>query len=208
MKFDIAAIINGSSSHQVNCVEIYLCPNLPSNATPDENVIPVKLGDLNTKIRLSRGLGAGSKTSFLNYHYRDMCYTYDRTSDAQRVTQRTYCNDHDTHIIRKSTSVRLYAICFKEDTLPTHRFPCTRELAHKSMVTRTSYRVNNRLFLHHETVEDMNEQNEGIDNCAGSESEYMYLRYNHAPQVDLVKTQQDIDHVLNTMCFNADIDVV
>lgn len=200
MKFDIAELIDGCQ--HVNCVEIYMCPNIPSNTSPNQNAIPVKLDDLATKIRLSRGLGAGTKTSFVNYQFRNMCYTYDRTSDAQKVTHRTCYKDYDNHIIRKASSVRLYAISVKEDTLPCHRFPCTRDIVHKSIVNRTSYRINNRLFLHHETVEDVDaDVNHKKESYM---SEYMYLRYNHAPQVDLVKIQQDIEHVLNTTCFNAE----
>lgn len=194
MKFEIEPLLRSSSSDPINCVEIYICPNLESDVVPSHDRIPVRLGELADKLRLSKGLGSGTKTTYVNYHYNNLCYTYDMTSDAQKVTHLTFYKDSSMHIIRSTTSVRVYATCMKEDTLPSHRFPCTREMTHKSTVHRTSYRVNNRLFLHHDRV---------VDDDDNDPTEYMYLRYNHVPQVDLVKLQNDIDHVLNTTCFDV-----
>ena len=78
----------------------------------------------------------------------------------------------------------LYAVCLDEDVLPSHRFPCTQEIVKEGSVTRSSMRINNRMFLMH-YIEDGHH--------------YVYVRYQHASNVDIKKMQEDLDKTLNRL---------
>jgi hypothetical protein len=76
----------------------------------------------------------------------------------------------------------------KEETLPSHMFPCTNEISHKTTTQRMSYRINNRTFLCHDKVSEKD-----------TENEYLYIRYNHSQQVDLKKIQADIENSIRSL---------
>jgi len=122
--------------------------------------------------------GAGYETHLTNYYFKDIVYTYDMTNDGQRVTKRTFVKDE------KHTQ-GLYVLCLDEDTLPSHRFPCVRDLSHKNTITRRSYRINNRVYLNHDIVHE----DESVTDA-------LYFKYNHAPKVDVKQIQNDIDRAL------------
>lgn len=203
MKIDIAAIIN-KQSNNVNCIEIYICRNFigGENATNATNatVIPVD-ANLTSPIL---GLGTGTQSKIESYWYRDMCYTYDTANDAQRVTKRSFYNDH---IIQYGMHC-MYVVVLNEDTLPSHMFPCVNEITNNNTTSRTSYRINNRMFLYHDVVGEYAIGTYGSNDGSNEKkvintSEYLYLRYKHSQQVDLIKIQADIDRVIRILCSNS-----
>jgi hypothetical protein len=117
-------------------------------------------------------------TEFVDYHHRDLCYSYDRSNDSQRVTRKKFKKD-----------VRLkqwYAVAYDEEVHPSHRFPCVEEIAQIVRTKRSQVRLNNRMYL----VHDINVE---------SKEEYLYIRYNHSTQVDLKKIQFDLIKISRIM---------
>lgn len=149
-----------------NYVEIYICPD----NVRDTNEIDV---GHKSPLQLGSGLGNGTKQELREYHHRDMAYIYDLENDAQRVVRK----------LAQSMSVQgnMFAISFIEEVLSSHRFPCTNNIAHITKITRTTYRINNRMFLVHDKDETSN---------------YYYIRYHHSGNVDTLKMQQDLDRAI------------
>ena len=161
-------------SDDVNCVEIYVGTGVGAASTC-KTVVQVAASSCPNLA----GFGAGHTSRYKDYYFGDMSYSYDLSNDGQRITSRKLVND-------VTPAPKLYVMCFKETTLPSHRFPCTRNLSHTSETLRTTYRINNRMFINHDRTD--------------SEAKgYVYIRYNHSTQVDLAKMQNDLDRVINLL---------
>lgn len=156
-------------TEKCNYVEIYICPDIVRN----EREIDVGHA---TTLQIGSGFGNGTKQEMKEYHHRDMAYIYDLENDGQRV-------------IRKSPQSmfiqgNMFAASFQEEVLSSHRFPCTKDIAHSTKITRVTYRINNRMFLVHDKDENSN---------------YYYIRYHHSNNVDIRKMQQDLDRVIGQL---------
>lgn len=159
------------TNDQANVVELYFCPsslessNLSFKCAWNElPKLPIHL----FKNRLDQML-----TEFC---HRDLVYTYDRSNDSQRLCQRTWLQDH--------FQGSQYVVVFQEETLPTHRFPCTQEINEQRTIHKIHYKINNRLYL---IVEK--EKDEWI----------IYLRYQHASNVEMDKMNEDWKYIVNTL---------
>jgi hypothetical protein len=108
-----------------------------------------------------------------DYVYRDITYSYDTSNDFQKVISKTPINEY----ISKKT----YTIASFEETLPTHRFPCTTDLNNKEKLIKIHFKYNNRIFF----IIEKNENNLYV----------MYLRYNHDYNVDIDKMKEDWDKI-------------
>jgi hypothetical protein len=171
-RVNLESLLKNNAS--INCVEIYLCSD--KSVVDEAGIISIVANH-----QPITAFGAGHETTLTNYYYKDMCYTYDMTNDGQRVTKRTLFYD-------AKLNNGIFVVCLNEDTLPSHRFPCVRDISHMNVITRTAYRVNNRMYIHHDIIND-----EGIT------TDCFYLKYNHAPQVDLKQMQNDTDRALNVL---------
>ena len=165
----------------VNCVEVYICHVPPKKPELEgtSSAIDVywnKSNDI-TKI-LKNYMNFKNSTEIVEYYYRDLCYSYDRSNDGQRVVRKKCKKDIYTDTC--------YAIAYEEEVLPSHMYPCVDEQSHKTFIQRNSYRVNNRMYIIHD-----------ID--LESKDEYMYIRYNHSPQVDFKKNEIDFQRAYNTL---------
>mgnify|MGYP003346781732 CR=1 FL=1 len=60
------------------------------------------------------------------------------------------------------------------------------EQSNKKLLQRNTYRINNRMFIIHDIELDTKE-------------EYVYIRYNHSPQVDLKKNEIDFQRAYNAL---------
>lgn len=130
----------------------------------------VRIGwDKSCKIPMHRGTPMHLK----EYHHRDLCYTYDMENDAQRVVRKTLLHDKRVG--------KTYIAAYEEEVLPTHCFPCVQEITHEAEVHRISYRINNRMFLYHDKIGSW---------------EYVYIRYQHAQNVDMKQMNADIHRIL------------
>jgi len=169
----------------VNCVEIYLSKHIGQNT--DTNVIDITI-DAETKSLLGK-FGKGSFNKFKNYYHKDYQYSYDLSNDAQKVTKKTHVQDWNPHN-------RIYVVAYNENVLASHRFPTTAEISNINIIERTTYRINNRLFIYNDKVygENMNE-----DADEDVYYEYIYIRYNHSSQVDTKQMQTDIERVVRQL---------
>lgn len=163
----------------VNCVEVYICYVKPKNIENSSSIIDIswnKSNDIN-KI-LKNYLNYKSSTELVEYNYRDLCYVYDRSNDGQRVIRKKFIKDTYTD--------SCYAVSYEEEILPSHTYPCVNELSNKKTLQRNTYRVNNRMFIIHDIELE-------------SKEEYVYIRYNHSPQVDLKKNEIDFQRAYNAL---------
>ena len=181
-----------------DCVEIHLSKNIGQNS--DSHVVDITT-DLETKSLLAK-FGNGSFSKFKNYYYKDYQYSYDLSNDAQRVTKKIHTYDVNLH-------ARIYVVGYNENVLMSHRFPTTAEISNTNIVERTSFRINNRLFIYNDKVfgehnDATSEHNDATSehnnvNYVNSYDEYIYVRYNHSPQVDLKHMQTDIERIVRQL---------
>ena len=123
------------------------------------NLVEVYFANAPSTLDLTTIFGNGSMTKTIEYHMCDLCYSYDTANDGQRVTRRIPLNYDDI-------AHGIVAIVYNEETLPSHRFPCTNDINQKNVVEKRSYRVNNRTHVLHEV--------------GGS----LYIQYRHSQVVD------------------------
>lgn len=163
-----------------NSVDIYVSKHIGQN---NSHVIDVSV-DPETKGLLVK-FGNGSFTKYKNYYHKDYMYSYDLSTDAQRIVKHTHILDTNPH-------ARIYTVSYNENVLASHRFPTTDEMINTNILERTTYRINNRLFLYNDRV-----YNETTD--PEVYHEYVYLHYNHSPQVDIKHIQLDIERVVRQL---------
>jgi len=157
-------------SDDANTIEIYICPGQISHTSQEVQVGWKK------PFKWIQNMGQGQKSKMREYHHRDMTYSYEVESDLQRVVRRTFVKDGSVK--------QMYIVAIKEDVLPTHRFPCTNDIVHENDIERVVYRVNNRMFVYHDK--------EGV-------WEYVYVRYQHAANVDMKQMQSDLQRTLKRL---------
>jgi hypothetical protein len=183
-QFDLSSCITDG----VNCVEVYICKNKPEMTNHTDNdsasgslssIIDVSWNTANDLTKILKGYANFKNTTeVVEFYYRHLCYTYDRANDSQRVTHKKFIKDMATD--------NCYAVSYDEEVLPSHMYPCVIEQSHKTQIKRSSYRVNNRTYIIHDVDMDTRE-------------ETMYIRYTHAPQVDLKKYEIDFQKAYHTL---------
>ena len=169
----------------VNCVEIYLSKHIGQN--PDSHVINIT-SDAETKLLLAK-FGKGTFNKFKNYYHKDYQYSYDLSNDAQKVTKKFHIQDWNPHN-------RIYVVAYDENVLASHRFPTTAEISNINIIERTTYRINNRLYIYNDKV--YGENNTKITD-EDKYYEYVYVRYNHSSQVDTKQMQTDIERIVRQL---------
>jgi len=175
---------------RVNCVEIYLSKHIGQNT--DTSVVDIST-DAETKSLLGK-FGKGSFNKFKNYYHKDYQYSYDLSNDAQKVTKKFHIQDWNPH-------ARIYVVAYDENVLASHRFPTTAEISNINIIERTTYRINNRLFIYNDKVYGEN-VNGNVDKNLDEDDvyyEYVYIRYNHSSQVDTKQMQTDIERVVRQL---------
>jgi hypothetical protein len=117
------------------------------------------------------------------YRFKELTYVYDRSNDSQRTLSRMLQKE----ILSQKS---MYIIVLQEETLPTHRFPCSEQIEDNGMILRRSFKINNRLFFIEESYEHVNKKYYSY-----------YIRYQHAPNVDIDKMQMDLNQFLSKFRF-------
>lgn len=117
------------------------------------------------------------------YRYKELLYSYFRSNDGQRTIFRQAFNE------TMDDENRIYRLLLQEDILPSHRFPCSKDIALNERLTRRSFKINNRLYLMEDQIE-ISTKNKPVYQY------HYYIRYTHAQNVDLVKIQQDLDQFI------------
>lgn len=116
--------------------------------------------------------------SIVEYYHQELRYTYDKSNDGQKTTQTIFQKD--------VFDAPWYMVGLREETLPPHRFPCTKDIAHKTYIDRTIYTLSNRLFCYLDTYPE-----EGI--------RHLYFRYQHSPNVDIAKHEGDLQRAIRLL---------
>ena len=169
----------------VNVVEIYWLPQRRPDVQSDTLSVEVGWPNAPTAL-LAKYFGNGSTQRYREYTHRDVICAYDLANDAQRTYQRATAQDH--------LMDRAYVLALHEEPVPPNRFPCVTEIQDISDIVRTTYRINNRMNVVHDTVTD------GSDGPnAGATSDYVYVRYTHAANVDTPRMQQDLQRTLGIL---------
>jgi hypothetical protein len=130
------------------------------------------------------------------YRYKELLYSYDRSNDAQRTVFR------QALVEQWGAAGRVYRLMLQEDILPSHRFPCSKDIQINERLVRRSFKINNRLALVEEQVEIDSEMKKNKEKGgAGTFVYHYYLRYQHAPNVDLDKMQSDLNQFISRYAF-------
>lgn len=134
------------------------------------------------------------------YRYKELLYSYDRSNDAQRTVFRQALEEC------WGAGGKVYRLMLQEDILPSHRFPCSKDIQLNERLVRRSFKINNRLALIEEQVEVDVETETGTKKGKGKDKEvtyvyHYYIRYQHAPNVDLDKMQSDLNQFITRYAF-------
>jgi len=155
----------------VNLIEVYFSPEDFKN----KEVLEIGWKELpNIPVKSFK-----NRTDFeiIEYVHGDLVYSYDISNDFQKVIRKVALNEH--------ISNRFYLVASDEETLPTHRFPCTNAIINKERFTRIYYKFNNRIFFIVEKDE--------------SDVYTLCLRYNHSYNVDIDKMNEDWKTIFTTI---------
>ena len=160
------------SDASINVIESYILPPAPS-------IHPtiIQIGWKTCPVTILKAFSRYPQQSMdlKEYHYRDLVYSFDLSSDQQKLVCRRLKNE--------ATTPTRYTIGIFEDVLPSHRYPCSTETTHDSVVSKTSYKINNRIQLIHDVIDGT--------------SHVLYIRYQHSPNVDMTKMQSDFDRAVS-----------
>lgn len=155
----------------INCIEVYIAMQKDDRKIEVGKRTPFQLYFMQN----------ANLSNIREYHHKDLTYIFDLADDGQKAIRR---------ILIKDTYIgNIYALSYKEDVLPSHRFPCTDDISHKNEIERKIYRVNNRMFVYYDKVKEKDD----------TIYYYVYIRYNHAQNVDLKKMQIDMDNTIQRL---------
>ena len=155
----------------VNLIEVYFAPQ----EFTDKDVLQISWEEVpNIPVTFFK-----NRTDFeiIEYTYRDLVYSYDISNDSQKVIRKIP--------IIENISNKTYLVASDEESLPTHRFPCTNDLNNKEHFTRIYYKFNNRIFFILEKDE--------------RDTYTLCLRYNHSYNVDIDKMKEDWNTIYSTI---------
>lgn len=155
----------------VNLIELYFSPE----DFKSKDILDISWKELpNIPVKFFK-----NRTDFeiIEYVCGDLVYSYDISNDCQKVARKVP--------LYENIANRSYLLASDEETLPTHRFPCTDKLNNKEKFTRIIYKFNNRIFFIVEKDE--------MDNYT------LCLRYNHSYNVDIDKMNEDWKSIRSTI---------
>lgn len=153
-------------------LEIYICPKDHQQQHQQLDIEDIEAGWPSSAYNLMKG----TVMNLEEIYYKDLICTYDKSTDTQKVTRK---------IVHKEICVgNLYIIVYKEDQVPAYMFPCTTDIPHMSSLTRSSNRINNRMYI--------------VNDVEGDYS-YMYTKYNHSANVDVIKMKQDLNAAISRL---------
>lgn len=167
---DIMSLIplDNDSKHVV--VELYVAPE---RAHRDASTVNVGWKQVPASLQF---ILKGSAVALYEYHHRDIVCSYDASNDAQKVIRKIH--------LAERCEANLFAMSYVEEVLPSHMFPCTRDISKEGKVLRYIYRINNRMCI-------VLDEEDGWS--------YVYVKYQHAPNVDVRKMQEDFDKAIRKL---------
>ena len=161
----------------VNTIEWYVLPEaIPEQSEP--LWIPIAYDK-----KKFPSIRFGNVQTLHEYRYKELLYQYDRSNDGQKTLFRQVFHE------ALSQSRAVYRMMLQEDILPSHRFPCSKDIVLHQRFFRRTFKINNRLYF----VEEESEEE--------PKTFHYYLKYHHAPNVDLEKIQQDMNQFIQRFKF-------
>jgi hypothetical protein len=154
---------------EANIIEWYFLPKAQTTV-PDDSTLTIDIGYGRPQFPSIR---FRNPQVLEEYRYKELLYIYDRSNDGQRTLCRQALQENI------SGDGEVYRLVLQEDTLPSHRFPCSLEVHKNDSVVRRSFKINNRLHL--------------LEDCINESIYQYYLRFHYAPNVDVVKIQKDLN---------------
>lgn len=159
-------------TNDTNLIELYFCPDKNIQNSP---IINIEWDILpNIPIHLFKNK---FEQNITEYSHKELIYQYDMATDFQKVFQKNCITDKIFN--------REYLQVIQEETLPTHRFPCSTEINSKIKYSKIQYKYTNRIFL---TIE-VSENNKYI----------LYLKYNHVHNIDIEKMNEEWNEIYNKL---------
>ena len=153
----------------VNVVEVYCCPGYIKDL-PSMHMIDTKWK------KAPDGFNTSNPTEEAQYYHRDMCYVFDVENDAQKGIRKILTSE--------MCYKNLYIAAIHEENVPSHRFPSTQDIT-AARVLRHTQKINNRMHWVCEKNEDGSWTN--------------YIRYQHAPNVEMNTMQSDLERTIARM---------
>lgn len=157
-------------NEHVNVIEIYCCPSYFKDVE--------KLYQIDLKWpKPAEFFNVDNPQDEVQYYHRDMCYIFDIKNDAQKAHRKIL---HQEMFYRN-----FYITAIQEENIPSHRFPSTQDISATVKIARCTQKINNRMYWIYEKDE--------------TENWVTYLRYQHAPNVEMNKMQHDLEKTLMRM---------
>lgn len=170
MQASVPRIANLVAVDRVNVIEFYNCPTY----LEDPNSLYTL--DLSWS-HPAEFFSLDNPQEEIQYYHRDMCYIFDVNSDAQRSFRR---------ILQEDQCYRnFYVAAFHEEQVPSHRFPSTQDIHATVRLVRYTQKIHARLSW----IYEQHEKGGWVS----------YLRYQHAPQVDMDTIQKELERTLARM---------
>jgi len=154
----------------VNVVEFYSCPSFL------EDVSSTYIMNLSWN-KMPDFFPKDNPQEEVHYHHRDLCYVFDVGNDAQRSFRK--------RINKELFYKNFYVIALQEENIPSHHFPSTQDISATQRIIKHVQRINNRMTWIYEKEE-----------AGGYVS---YIRYQHAPNVDIETMQKDLERTISRM---------
>ena len=135
-----------------NCLEVHILSDYaridPKEATQRTRILPVALTETKWK-HLKEKLGCNSVPHIVYEYYNDdMVDIYDQNGDMHKVLQREAISD------LQDLSNMTYAVAYRQEVIPTYRFPNTYPLLATVKKHVTTHRVTNRIHVIFEEIEE------------------------------------------------------
>jgi len=162
------------SFDMANTIEWYILPKASSAAVTDP--LWMTIGHYKPQFPSIR---FKNPQVFIEYAHGEMTYMYDRSNDSQRVLSRTLLYEG------MGAKDSVYQMVINEETLPSHRFPCTMDSISLSFMVRRSVKINNRIFF---IEEECKEDKDSMESTF-----VYYIKYNHSFNVDTKKMSDDLN---------------
>jgi hypothetical protein len=154
----------------VNVVEIFCCPEY-FKEIKNNYMMDIKWTKSPEYFNLDNPIEEAQ------YYHRDMCYIFDVENDAQKCVRKTLRNE----MYYKN----FYITSLNEEIIPSHRFPSTQDITENVRVLKHTQKINNRMYW----ICEKNENGSWVN----------YIRYNHAPNVEMNTMQNDLERTLTRM---------
>jgi hypothetical protein len=167
----------GNLEESTNLVEVYFV----RQQQHQENVIDIRI-DESMLASVESKHKNWKTTKYMSYRRNHLTYLYDLTDDNQTVF--TKIANSCKHLVDRNAMLPVVQMNYNYSKLPSHLFPCTKDIDDAQEYTISENKINNRISL-----------NIKRDQFGA----YLYIEYKHSPNVDFEKTQTIIQNLIKSI---------